>query len=228
MRYTVFGVMIAFAFAMLTPGVWAEAEKEKASAQAPEGYVLVEEDVLVTVANEPEHHFRRSVEDFLKKEMKASAAEIRKGAACLKLEANRASEDVKMNVMASVHELEKLADEVEKGSVTDVKKLDQAFARGYHALAKHHYLKASEAWTKKEIQKAGHDLEAAAICLEHGLAWAGHELEAGIVSLISKTRLVAGKLIEGAGWVPEEVGKAIKAIGKEIEKLGKMVEPAKK
>ena len=51
---------------------------------------------------------------------------------------------------------------------------------------------------------------------------------AGIVGLISKARLVAGKLIEGVGWVADDVGKAIKAIGEEIEKLGKMVEPAKK
>jgi len=228
MRCTIFGLMIAFMSAIFTTGVWAEAEKEKSSTEAPEGYVLVEEDVFVTFVNQPQHHFKRSVEDFVKKDMKASAAEIRKGAAFLKLEASRASADGKRGLMASVHELDKLACDVEKGSVNDVKKLDQAFARACHGLAKHHYLKASEAWVKKEIQKAGHDLEAAAIHLEHGLSWAGHEMEAGIVGLISKARLVGGKLIEGAGWVADDVGKAIKAIGEEIEKLGKMVEPAKK
>jgi len=40
-------------------------------------------------------------------------------------------------------------------------------------------------------------------------------------------RLVAGKLIEGAGWVPEEVGKGITAIGTEISKLGKKIESKK-
>jgi hypothetical protein len=39
--------------------------------------------------------------------------------------------------------------------------------------------------------------------------------------------LVAGKLIEGAGWVPEEVGKGITAIGTEISKLGKKIESKK-
>jgi len=39
--------------------------------------------------------------------------------------------------------------------------------------------------------------------------------------------LFAGKLIEGAGWVPEEVGKGITAIGSEISKPGKKIGPKK-
>ncbi len=36
--------------------------------------------------------------------------------------------------MASGHELEKLADEVEKGTVSSVRKLEEAFAQVYEAL----------------------------------------------------------------------------------------------
>jgi hypothetical protein len=48
-----------------------------------------------------------------------------------------------------------------------------------------------------------------------------------VAEAIKGTRLLAGKLIEGAGWVPAEVGKGLEAIGKEIEKLGKAIAPAK-
>jgi hypothetical protein len=46
--------------------------------------------------------------------------------------------------------------------------------------------------------------------------------------VLKGAREVSGKLIEGSGWVGEEVGKAIKKCGDETEKLGKWIEPAKK
>ena len=87
--------------------------------------------------------------------------------------------------------------------------------------------KTKSARVKKDGRKLGHDLKAAARHLEHGLAWAGHELEAATVRIIMDTGLLAGKLIEGTGWITEEAGKAIDKIGEEIMKLGRMLEPAK-
>jgi hypothetical protein len=64
--------------------------------------------------------------------------------------------------------------------------------------------------------------------MEQAAKWSGHKLETSTVEVIKSTRIVAGKLIEGVGWVPEEVGKGITAIGSEISKLGKKIEPKKK
>jgi hypothetical protein len=64
-------------------------------------------------------------------------------------------------------------------------------------------------------------LHAAAVSLEHGLAWAGHSLEAGMIKVMDDARHIAGKLIEGVGWAADEVGEAIEYLGKEIDKLGK-------
>ncbi|HED00213.1 MAG TPA: hypothetical protein ENN18_07510 [Proteobacteria bacterium] len=80
-------------------------------------------------AGKPESHFQKAQESFLKKDFKAAASEIRKGAAFLKTEAGHATEDGKKVLMASVRELEKLAGDVEKGTVTSVKDLKDAFAR---------------------------------------------------------------------------------------------------
>jgi len=60
------------------------------------------------------------------------------------------------------------------------------------------------------------------------LAWDGREVEAGTKVAFKDAELLAGKLIEGLGWVPEEVGKGFDATGQEIDNLGKMLETPKK
>lgn len=204
------------------------AESAKPASTAPEGYVVVEEDILTVFVDAPGEHFHKARQSFLKKDYKATAEEIRKGAAFMKLEAARATSDGKKVLTVSIDELEKLATDVENGTVTSAETLNHAFAKAHNALAKHHYLKAIEYKAKGAITKLGHALKASAIHLEHGFAWAGHELEAATVAVIKDTGLVAGKLIEGGGWIGEEAGKIIEKIGVEIEKLGKMLEPTKK
>ena len=174
-----------------------------------------------------ESHFQRAHESFLKKDFGAAATEIRKAADFLKEEAGKATGEGKKALEASIHELGQLAKDVEKGAVTSEKKIKDTFARAEHALAKHNQLKASESWAKKETKETGHALKNATRHLKQAAKWSGHELEKGTIDVINGARLVAGKLIEGAGWGTEEVGKGITGIGNEISKLGKKIEPAK-
>ena len=196
--------------------------------KAPEGHVVVKEEVLNAFVESPGEHFHKARQSFLKKDYKAAAEEIRKGAAFMKLQAARATAEGKKVLTVSIDELEKLAKDVEQGTVASAATLNHAFARAHHALARHHYLKAMEYKAKGAATKLGHALKASAIHLEHGFAWAGHKLEAATVAVIKDTGLVAGKLIEGGGWIGKEAGMLIEKIGVEIEKLGKMLEPAKK
>ena len=202
-------------------------EPTKAAPTAPEGYVVVEEDVLTAFVDAPGEHFHKARENFLKKDYKATADEIRKGAEFMKLQAACATSEGKKVLTVSIDELEKLATDVEKGTVTSAATLNHAFARAHHALAQHHYLKAMEYKAKGATTKLGHALKASAIHLEHGFAWAGHELEAATVAVIKDSRLIAGKLVEGTGWIGKEVGVLIEKIGEEIQKLGRVVEPGK-
>jgi len=196
---------------------------EPTKPKAPEGYVLVEEDVLLQFVELPGEHFHKARENFLKKDLKGAASEIRKGEAFLRLQAARATAEGKKGLITSIAELEKLANDVEKGTVTSAKTLDRTFAKSHHALAKHHYLKALEYRTKKDTKRAGHSLKAAAVHLEHGFAWSGHELEAGTAKVVRTALDLGGKLIEGTGLMTDEVVKAIDYIGQEIEKLGKLL-----
>jgi hypothetical protein len=103
--------------------------------KAPEGWVVVEEDVFTVFADEPEHRM--------------------KAAAFVKLEAARAAGEAKRSLVASATELEKLAGDVEKGAVTSVEKLDSTFAHTAHALATHHHKKAEESWARRNLSRPG-------------------------------------------------------------------------
>jgi len=231
------GIMTVLMMAVVLCGVGLKGCEKKAEAavepakpapQAPEGYVVVEEDVLVVLNDAPGEYFHKAKQSFLKKDYKATAEEIRKGAAFLKLQAARATTGGKALLTASADELDKLANNVEQGTVTSAKTLDDAFARAHYALAKHHYLKAMEYKAKGAATKFGHALKASAIHLERGFAWSGHEMEAATAATVKDAGLVSGKLIEGGGRVGKEAGEAVDKIGVEIEKLGKKLEPAKK
>jgi hypothetical protein len=195
--------------------------------KTPEGKVVVDEEVLNIFVEEPEQHFKKAHELFVKKDTKAAAHEIRKASAFLKLEAGRATGDSKQALEPSSRELDKLADDVEKGAVVSEKELRDAFARADVALARHHQAKAKEDWEKGNNKQAGIHLMAAPTHLEYAKAWLKVGTNEDTKAVVRDTRTVAGKLTEGIGFVPEEVGKAIEAMGKEIDKVGKEVEPPK-
>jgi hypothetical protein len=178
-------------------------------------------------AEEPESSFQKADEFFLKKDLKAAASEIQKGAEFLKKKVKEASKDGTEGLKAPVQELEQLAKDVERGTVTSEGKLKETFARSYQALANHHYLKASESWAKKKTKETGQALTAAAQYLEETARWSGRKLESGTVEVVHYVRTVGGKLIKGTGYGAEEVGKGIKAIGRELSTLVKKTEPQK-
>jgi serine protease Do len=88
----------------------------------------------VAVTLGAERHLGKARQSFLEKNSGDAASEIGKGAASLKQEADQSTGKAKELLLASVRELERLAQEVKKGAVSSVKKLDEAFGRAYQAL----------------------------------------------------------------------------------------------
>jgi hypothetical protein len=171
-------------------------------------------------ADEPATYFQKADELYLKKDLKAAASEIRKGARFLKAKAKSATKDSKEGLNASAQELEKLAKDVERGGVTSEKQLKDTFARSYHALANYEYLRASESWSKKKTRETGQALTDAAQDMEQAAKWSGRELETGTTDTIDYARVVGGKLVKGASWTEDEVDKGIKGIGSALSKVG--------
>lgn len=148
---------------------------------------------------------------------------MKKAAAYCLIEAKRATGDARDGLVGAGHELEKLADDVKSGTVDAVKDVDAAFARAYHALAKHHHLKATEAWTKKEAKKVGHAIHASASYAERGCKAAGHTVDAGVHDTLEGARRLSGDLISGSGKLGEDVGSAISDCGKQTQLLGERI-----
>jgi len=169
---------------------------------------------------EPASHFQKADELFLKKNLKAAASEIRKGAGFLTRKAKSATKDSKEGINASAQELEKLAKDVERGGVTSEKQLKDTFARSYHALSNYEYRRASESWAKKKIRETGQALTDAAQYMEQAAKWSDRELETGTTDTIDYAHAVGGKLVKGAGWTEDEVDKGIEGIGSALSKFG--------
>jgi hypothetical protein len=164
---------------------------------------------------------RAAAAAFAKKEYKHAAEEIRKGEAFIELEAIRAGKDGRNALNAAAADLKKPATSVEKGSVKDGKALEAVFAKAEHALALSHRVSASESWLKKEFERAGAELEAAAQHVENAAAWVGAEVKAGALAAAADARALGDKLRSGAAWTRDEVTKGFESLGNAIDAVGK-------
>ncbi len=190
--------------------------------------IIYFEDYISAIEDEPESRFHKAREYFFKNDSESAAKEIRKGAVFLRLESGWATKEGKEALITSARELDKLADEVEKGEVTSVKDLDQAFSRAHYALARHYRLRASESQVKKSYKKLVRELKAAAKHLHHALLWSGDKIESGFSEIRRDVQILEGKMGEGAKWVQDEVNRLMKYIDQEIEKFNKKTGPEKK
>lgn len=193
------------------------------AAFAPAAYSQAAQGAQGQTVVEPKADFQKAHESFLKKDFHASAAEIRKGADYLRKEAESAGIKGKRMLTASGKELDKLADAVEKGAVKSDKKLKDAFSRAEYAVANDQYVKATDSWVRKEAKETGQALNSAADHTEQAAEWSGQKMKAGASKAMEEGRKVSGKLVEGTGYVKEEVGKALKNMGDAISGFGRKI-----
>jgi hypothetical protein len=170
-----------------------------------------------------EQTFQKAKQNYLEKNMDSAAQQIQKSALYMKAETAKASDKGKEALYKSAKELEKLADDVKKGTVTSVKRMDETFARAYVALAADSHIKSTELWAKKESAKAGDALDSANKYLKRSFAWAGQKIETKTKEAMKKSEELSLKLKEKSTVVAEDVGKRLKDAGNEIEKFGKRI-----
>ena len=230
MRYSfipVAGVLSLGYLSVVSIAVAQEAVAKSSIPQAPVGFVLIEEDQWHQMSDEPDLHIGRAREAFLMADAKTAATELRKAAVHLRIATSQAAERGKKNLVHSEHELEHLAKRVETGTVKSVEELDATTARALHALADYQYVKAAEAWRKKEVRTSGQYLRAAADNLERAAARTDARMRAATAVIAKDTRLISSRLIEGTGYVIDEVGAGFETVGHEIERVGARVAPTK-
>ena len=180
------------------------------------------------VSEEPQHHFTDAVAAYARKDYKAAATDIRKATSYLRLEAGRATGEAKQGLDSAVAHLNTLAASVEKGAVKDEQSMAKVFAQANHALALEHRSKAAESWMRKEYDKAGYELKAAAHGLDSAAGWVGAEAKSGASTTVADTRALGDKLATGGTWTRVEVAKGFESLGNGINALGQKIGGTKK
>jgi hypothetical protein len=216
------GFIITLSISIISPAAWAQVFFPDPYPSTPTlGQGLF-------IPNEPGKSFHEARQNFLLEEVKIAATDIRKGAAYLKMEKAVVKKEMQDIIASSERELEKLAQDVENGTVESARELDAVFARAHQALAKSYITRATEAWATKDATQTGHYLKTAIAHFRSYLAWSGQKLDTATAASIRDCRALAGKLIHNAGYASEEVGKALKNVAKEIDKLASEPPPEKK
>lgn len=215
-RFTVFTATAAAAAAALigvaAPTAWADNPSPKhdqanqapdsssssspsSSAKAPEGWVLLEEDLVMLTVNEPQNHFIQADRDLARNDPKAAAAELHIAAGYMDMQASRAQGDDKQQLTKAADDVRKTADDLTRGNAKDPAQLKQAFTRADLALARHFQSKASDELQKKTAVRAGHDLQGAADAFDAAVAWSGRPAPAQAASAVADARRLAAQLI---------------------------------
>ena len=172
----------------------------------------------------PEKHFKAANKDFIEKDYKSAATEIRKSSKYLHHEAERASGDVKQALNESARDLDKLADKIENKTVKDVKSLHVEFSRANYALALDHHLKAYDAWVRKEYTNAGYEIKAAAGSIKNSAMWADRRLDKDASGSVSSSIAMGNKIISGAAdWTRDQVSDVFRGLGSALDDLGKKI-----
>lgn len=166
-------------------------------------------------------HLEHARAAMLKKDLKTAGRELLTASEDLAKAARNSPGAAKEGLEASSRELRTLAEDVEKGSVTETKRIDDAAARAFHALAQERFVTATEAWSKKDAKATGKALKDAADYLEDGASIVDRDAKSATRDAARTGRGIAGKLARGIGWTSEEVGKGMDTFGKELDEFGK-------
>jgi hypothetical protein len=227
MHLRALGLAIAFVITMTHPGVWAGTIESQTLGKSPNGTIQVPEEVVIILDQDLNDHLQKAREHFTQKDLPAAAADLRKAAALLKLEAGSGlTPEDKELLQTSAQELDRLAAEVQEEAPIAGTELNHAIARAHYGSARHYYRQAMEDRTKRASAQAGHDLRAAVDHVQQGLASAGVTLTAATRAALDEARLLAGKMIAETGFVLNRSGEGYQAVGQALEGLGKQLEQA--
>jgi len=212
--------MLIISFAAIARAQASAVPAASSTSETQQGSVAVPEDVLTPLIGQPEHHFHMASRYFAHGDRTHAAAEIRVGAALVKLEAGRHDATNKAGLEDAAKHLDDLAAGVTTGTVKSPKELNDAFARADLALARHYHQMAEASAARNQHEKTGYWLEGAADSVDDAAEWSGHKLAAGGRATVNGARSLGAKLKGGAKWTADEVRKYVNDLGTEIESLG--------
>lgn len=181
------------------------------------------EALWIVYADEPTTQFYAARHAILTRQFPTAASALERAEAFIILQAEHATGKVKADLTASAQDIADITYDIEQDVKVSVYRTDHVFAKAEIAMAEYFRHKAKESHAKKDAIATGHSLRAAATHFERGAAWTGNKLDSGVANTVYGTRFLAGKIMAGAGWTADEVGKGIDALGRGIDEAGKWV-----
>ena len=109
-----------------TPQGQSQSPAQSQRERAPDGFVLIEERVIVLTANEPQNHFLRAGELFLAGNSKAAAGEVRMAANYLDMQSSRATDEAKQQLSSAAQELRSAAKQLQERTGQRAQQSDRA------------------------------------------------------------------------------------------------------
>jgi len=189
--------------------------------QAPEGYILIEQEALYLFIEEPDASFLEALSAYNDGNLDSAANEIHQGATFMRMYAGSLSEaDTQKRVREQSHKLDVLAAKVLLGEVKDAKELKRAFAKADHVLARAFTDDSKDSITEKAERSAVNSAKYVGSRLEKASQWTGKKLEQGVdatvkaVNKVGKESKLVGK--EVADWW-KGLDKGVKNLERDVE-----------
>jgi hypothetical protein len=193
----------------------------------PVAVVLLHDDVIALVG-QATTHLMAAGGTLAQGRSMAASRELSAAAANLRVQAGVAEGTSKSDLLDAARDVDAISLQVRMGQIRTRRQLDDALRRTDHVLARHHWERAAKAWGRRDAERTGMELRAAANATERVARTAGQDAETAAKEAVGGARVASEKLVEGADWTADEVGRGITDLGRVIERLGRDVEPRRR
>jgi hypothetical protein len=189
-----------------------------------EAQVTVPQSALNSLIGEPDRHFHRAADFYVKGDADDAASEIRAAAGLIRIEAGRGSADDRTKLEAVATNLDALASNVVNGNVGSRRDLELAFARADLALAAHYRSMADKALADKDHTSAGRWLKAAGDSVDEAAAWTGRSPSGAQAEAWDQMHALQAKIRTSTNWSYDQAKKGVGYLGTEIQYLGQQMQ----
>lgn len=171
--------------------------------EASKAKVAVDENILVSLADMPIYHVKRAREYFLKKDSKEAANEIRISEIFVNLQSERVTTEASKKALWGVaRRLDKLASDIEKGSVGSINEFNYNVSLAGKELVNCDTAMADMVIANIEIINADSDSKLAINYNQHGYNWTAQRKEKknNEIKVKHKPKIAANYIQNGYNW----------------------------
>lgn len=196
------------------------------SETVPAGFVIIEEQVSVDLKALPLVLMDDAIRSFKEKNYGEATGDLSAAAKIIRSVATGV-EGADSRVKPLAGKLESLATSLRSTSIKSEAELKSRLAEIAYLKADLNRHLAKSQWEKRQLKRAGHDLEAAVLALEWTEKYSGKSMAKDTKASLTRARDVAEKLMKGTGWTEADVTSAMAQLESSVQKVGSMVAPAR-